>query len=173
MKPRLVIVGSAAVLALAACAVVMLGATAHAQLLKNMNNTNFSGPYACRGAAVVEGFTASYEFVLAPTGYGIFTGGSLVLQLFGGEQKCTLDIAHSGYQVLADGEGVWELTWNCNYGELDDVGYFNGALPPSPTGHFEEIRFADGLFCGKEPSPNPDELLSSLLGAGNCQRQLP
>ena len=73
------------------------------------------------------------------------------------QQKCTLDIAHSGYQLLADGEGTWELSWTCNYGELDDVGYFNGALPPTPTRHFEEIRLADGLFCGKEVNPNPDE----------------
>ena len=59
MRPRFGILRSMAVLALAAGAVVMLGATANAQLLKNMNNSNFSGPYACRGARVVEGLTFS------------------------------------------------------------------------------------------------------------------
>ena len=157
-------------LALAAGAVVMLSATAHAQLLKNMNNTNFSGPYACRGAGVVDGSSVSYEFVFAPTGYGIFTGGSLVFQDPVEVQECTLDVAHSGYQVIADGEGIWEISWNCDYAEFADVGYFNGALPPTPTGHFEEIRFANQLSELGETWALPSIIVA---GSGNCHRQLP
>jgi len=157
-------------LALAAGAVVMLSATAHAQLLKNMNNSNFSGPYACRGAGELDGFSVSYEFVFAPTGYGIFTGGSLVFEDAGGQLKCTLNIASSGYQVIADGEGIWEIVWNCDDSELDDVGYFNGALPPTPTGHFEEIRFADGL---SQPQLRSQLGFAVVAGGGNCHRQLP
>lgn len=164
MKPQIRVMRSLRHLAIAAAAVIMMGTTAHAQLLKNQNKASFVGAYACGGSGAFEGTSFSYEFVLAPTGYGIFTGGNLVFLFYDETDICTLDIAHSSYNVLPDGEGSWDLSWNCNCNSFtfDDEGSFNGTLLSSPTGHFEQVRFSNAL---------DDEII--LTGSGDCQRQLP
>ena len=164
MKPQIRIMRSLTHLAIAAAAVIMMGTTAHAQLLKNQNKASFVGAYACGGSGAFEGTSFSYEFVLAPTGYGSFTGGNLVFLFYDETDTCKLDIANSSYNVLPDGEGSWALSWNCNCNDFtfDDEGTFNGTLLSSPTGHFEQVRFTNSLA---------NEFF--LTGSGDCQRQLP
>jgi hypothetical protein len=163
MRARLVMLKSLTVLAIAAGALIVTGATAHAS---GFTESNLTGPYACGVETVQHGNSYGGDdtavFIVSADGAGGFTAGHMQLVDDGDTDYCDLGTSSSSYDVDSRGNGHMVLFWENGYecdSWTDNVKFVGSVV--TPGGHFSQLRIADNNLNNDGGS-----------GSGSCQHQI-